>query len=311
MISLAGKNVGVTGAQGFIGQYLCRLLELRGARVFRFEDHRILQNVQATMQYIQHHKIEYVIHLAGYNGGIEFNRQFPADIFTLNTILALNIVAACNHAGVKKLLSVITSCSYPEEAASPYNEQHLHQGPPNQVVACHGYAKRNVEIASQMYRQQYGLNAVVACPNTVYGPGDRTDPKRTKVMTALVKKFVDAKRVNADRVTNWGTGEPQREFIFVTDTAELLIRTLERYEDGSMPLNISSGQEYSIKELSELIAQKVEYTGRIEWDTSHPDGAMRKTLDITRMKECLGEYTFMPIDKGIEETVRWYSSLGV
>lgn len=308
MIELTNKNVGVTGSKGFIGHYVCDILKKRGAKVFGFEDKNILKDAICSLNYLRSNNIEYVIHLAGYNGGIEFNRLYPADVFAINTVLALNIVAASAHTPVKKLLSVVTSCSYPEkENDLPHKEQWLHQGPPNEVVACHGYAKRNLEIAGRMYGQQYGLKAITVCPNTVYGPGDRTDPNRTKVMTAIIKKFVDAKKTNAPEVECWGTGEPKREFIYVADAAELLVRALERYE-GSIPLNISTGQEYTIKELSELVAQKVEYEGKITWDSSRPNGAMRKALDITQMKECLGDFEFTSIDKGIEETVAWYYS---
>lgn len=323
MIDLTGKIVGVTGAKGFIGRRVCESLKKRGCVVFDFEDKRILQNVSATYQYLKNNGIEYVMHLAGYNGGIEFNRLYPADVFTLNTILALNIVAASCHAKVKKLLGVITSCAYPEHSPriadsmtysearhlitdeEPHKEEWLFNGPPNKDVACHGYAKRNLAIAAEMYRKQHGFNSIIACPNTVYGPGDRTDPQRTKVMTSLIKKFVDAKRTNAAEVVCWGTGKPKREFIYVDDTAELLVRTLERYE-GTLPLNLSTGQEYTIKALSELIAQKVGYTGKIVWDTTKGDGAMRKALNLTRMQECLGDFEFTPIDVGIERTIKWY-----
>lgn len=327
MIDLTGKNVAVTGGKGFIGKYVCEALKERGANVHVVPKH-LLDAVYSIGFYLDTQKIDYVMHLAGYNGGIEFNRKYPADVFHINTMLALVITNACiNTRGngsepkVKKLLSTITSCSYPPPTTLDgktyslegygHNELELHCGPPNEVVACHGYAKRNLEIASQMCRKQHGLNAVIACPNTVYGPGDRTDPDRTKVLTALVKKFVDAKRNRTPTVVCWGTGSPKREFIYVADAAELLVRALERWEgDGNnITLNISTGQEFTIKALSELVAQKVGYTGEIIWDTSHPDGAMRKSLDITRMRQYLGDYDFVPIEKGIEETVRWYESI--
>lgn len=326
MIDLSGKNVGLTGAKGFIGKYVNQVLKKRDATVFNFEDklpavsqirsaHDILKDSKKCCDYLNKHKIDYVIHLAGYNGGIEFNRQFPADIFAINTILGINIISACantqqqrpnqrNQTKVKKLLSVITSCSYPD-GMDLMQEKELHSGAPGDIVSCHGYAKRNVEIASRMYRKQYKLNAITVCPNTVYGPGDRLDPNRTKVMTALIKKFVDAKNENLDQVVCWGTGLPKREFIYVQDTAELLVRTLENYEE-EIPLNISTGQEYTIKDLSEIIASIVGYEGKIYWDTSKQDGAMRKRLDVTRMPKFLGEYDFTPIEKGIRNTYEWY-----
>ena len=314
-MKLAGQKVAVTGAGGFIGRYVCLVLENKQAKVYRI-DRNILETQWSFCNYLKENTIPYVIHLAGHNGGIEFNRMYPADVFSINTQLAINVVSGCAFAGVQKLLSVITSCAYPylvphtSMAISPdaYLEKHLHCGPPHPSVECHGYAKRNLEIASRMYRKQYGLNAIVACPNTVYGPGDHTDPIKTKVMTGLIKKFVDAKNTNDDCVACWGTGDPIREFIYVKDTAEILLRTLEVYNED-MPLNISSGQECTIRALSELIAKKVGYEGKIVWDTSHPDGAMKKTLDVTKMKHYLGEYNFTPLEQGIEETIKWYNNL--
>lgn len=306
MIDLANKKVGVTGAQGFIGKYLCKALESRKALVYKFEDKSILSNADLTTKYLEENSIEYVIHLAGYNGGIEFNRKYPADIFTINTILALNIISSCSRAKVKKLLSTITSCAYPNvNSNEPHVAINLHNGPPEENVACHGYAKRNIDIASRLYRKQYGLDAITACPNTVYGPGDRFDPERTKVMTSLIKKFVMAKQTDTKEVVCWGTGSPKREFIYVVDTAELLVQSLEKWEGESL-LNISSGQELTIKDLSELIAEKVGYKGRIIWDTTRPDGAMRKAIDTTQMKQCFGEFNFTPLSIGIEETVKWH-----
>ena len=304
MNELAGKRVGVTGSQGFIGKYVCATLRNRGAITHKFEDKNILLDVHSTIEYLTDNKIEYVIHLAGYNGGIEFNRKYPADIFASNTMLALNIISACSGAKVEKLLSVITSCAYPA-GQEIHNENNLHDGPPEDTISCHGYAKRNLEIASRMYRKQYGLNAITVCLNTVYGPGDRTDPDRTKVMTGLIKKFVDAKRDNQEDVVCWGTGAPKREFIYVSDAANLIVDALEKYEETS-PLNISAGQEYSVKELAELIARKVGYQGQIKWDISRPNGAMKKALDINKMKKYFGDYKFITLEQGIEETVKWH-----
>lgn len=305
MINLTGKKIGVTGARGFIGKYVCNTLKNRGAEVFEFENVNLLED--KTFYYIYSNSIQYVIHLAGFNGGIEFNRLYPADIFAWNTIMAINVINACQLAKVQKVLSLITSCSYPD-GLDIMNEINLHQGPPNEVVSCHGYAKRNVEIVSRMYRKQYGLNSVVACPNTVYGPGDRIDPNRTKVMTALIKKFIDAKVAKNSEVVCWGTGVPKREFIYVKDTAELLVRVLEQY-DEELPINLATGQEYTIKELSKLIAQKVGYEGKIIWDTSKPNGAASKRLDVSKMKRYFNDYIFTSIDQGIEETIKWYKAL--
>lgn len=265
--------------------------------------------------------INLVFHIAGHNGGLAFNQDFPADIFVRNTQMGMNVLDACRRFKVEKVVSVVASCAYPEfklrcvlaNATSCTREPHevmaewdFLLGEPHDSVACHGYAKRNLQLASSFMKKQYGLNAVCVCPTTLYGPGDSFDPQRTKILGGMVKRFVDAKRNQLTNVTCWGSGEPKREFLYVHDCASLLVKCMEKYGDSDHPLNLGTGQEYSVKEVAETVARCVGYTGKIWWDTSKPDGQLRKRLDLTKMHKVLGEFPFTPFEKGVAETVRAY-----
>ncbi len=268
---------------------------------------------------------DYVFNLAGYNGGIGFNKLNPGKIFIENTLMGLNLISNCIRHRVQKIVSVVASCSYSPvqfvgdacsdigahyilERHDLLEEESFLELTPHESVACHGYAKRNLQLASYFANKQYGLNAVCACPTTLFGSEDSFDPERTKVLGALVKKFVDAADAKADEVVLWGSGKPLREFLYVEDAAKLLLRVMECYDDSSMPLNLGSGQELSIKELAELIAKQVGFNGKISWDTSKPDGQYRKRLDLTRMEAILGKFYFTPLETGVLAAIESYRS---
>lgn len=270
---------------------------------------------------------DFVFHLAGVNGGIAWNKSLPSRIFYENTVMGLNLIDACAKNGVKKLVSIVASCSYPEievragwditdsgntyacverKAKEVMYEGEFLNGPPHDSVACHGYAKRNLLLASQFAKAQYGLNAVCLCPTTLFGPNDSTNPQRTKVLMAIVKKVVDAKVHDVPGIQFWGTGAAYREFLYVKDAAELICKAAWRYDDTSVPLNLGTGQEFTIADLVQKVVKAVGYTGNIEWDNTNSDGQLRKRLDIKRMKQVVPEFTPTDFDKALEETIYWY-----
>jgi nucleoside-diphosphate-sugar epimerase len=327
------SRVFVTGAYGFLGQHLVRALcEYEDIDVYQAR-HSTLPSFGCNLLVPEHidnvfsnsGPLDYVFHLAGYNGGIAFNAKEPARIFADNTIMALNVMEACRRHKVKKVVSVVASCAYPamtqkfydnawptgqeactEEPREICPEYDFLEGPPHDSVACHGYAKRNLQLASAFYRKQYGLNAVCACPTTLYGPGDSFDPERTKVMGAMVKRFVDAADDKAPTVSVWGSGNPMREFLYVTDAAKLLIETMLHYDDSELPLNLGTGQEVSIMGLAALVADAAGFEGTISFDNSKPDGQYRKRLDTARMNLALPPMEFTSLNEGIRQTVQYY-----
>lgn len=330
MIDLSKAKVLVTGSDGFLGKHVLDVLE-KEYNCFAYEcsrrswDLTVLNDARDAIH--DQPGFDYVIHLAGYNGGIAFNDAFPADIFTRNTMMALNVLQASREYEVKKVLSVVASCAYPDrifhriiedngcrtwqtkDIDYDYLEEEDFLGePPHPGVACHGYAKRNLQLASSFYHKQYGLNAVCACPTTLYGPGDSFDSERTKLMGGMVKRFVDAVEEGRQDVVCWGSGSPLREFLYVTDAARLLVETLLHYDNSELPLNLGTGQEISVKDLAEKVAGVVGYTGKISWDTSRPDGQYRKRLDLTRMHEVLPRIRISSFDEGIAQTVSYYKN---
>ena len=305
-IDLKDKKVLVTGSQGFLGSAICKKIEEKGGIPILVKSEEVnLHHVEAIIHFLTASKPDYCIHAAGYNGGIEFNRMYPADILYSNTIMGLNLHYACQYVGVKKMVSIMTSCAYPDTGMDLLKEETFWEGQPNKTIRAHGIAKRTLQTAAEAYNEQYGLNAVTVCVTNLYGPNDTFNLIRTKVVGALVKKFVEAMQEGEDSVECWGTGDPMREFMYVDDAAEAIIQALQKYNDHGQPLNIGTGKDISIKELVEYISKSIGYQGNVHWNTDKPDGQLKKLLDTTRMQEYI-DITPIDIEDGIKATVEWY-----
>lgn len=331
------KDVIVTGGNGFLGKHVCNWLRRLGAYplVIGSNDWDMTQKVDAPAEIKRAFRhCHYAIHLAGFNGGIEFNRKYPADIFFANTVMGLNFLEHCAVFEVPKALMLVASCAYPasqpagqlcklhgikEHPTEVLVEDMFLQGESHDTVACHGYAKRNLQLAARFYNQQYDLNVSCACVTTLYGPGDSFDPERTKFVGGLVKRFVDAADNGDKEVTCWGSGNAKREIIYVDDAARDLLFALLAYENPRVPLNVGYGTELTIRQFAESIAEKAGYKGAIGWDTTKPDGQMRKKLDSKRWTDLLLNYhfkhtpahayyppTYTPFADGIAKTIAWY-----
>lgn len=307
-MDLKDRCVLVTGADGFLGSFVVKQLVSRKATVLKLTKSDDLTKDSCIEKY-KGAKIDCVVHLAGYNGGIAFNQKYPFDIFESNTIMSINALKIAIESGAEKFVGVLTSCGYPPDRGENIFEETYLDGRPHESISSHGYAKRNLLIACQMANMQYGINAVCMVPNTIYGPGDTIDPVRTKVMMAMVKRFADAKRDGLPYVECWGTGSPVREFIYVEDAARLIVDSIVSYSDVESPLNLSTGQFFTIKQLSEIVARETGYDGEIRWDSSKPDGQMQKVLNIEKMKSIHADFVPTDIQKGIKKTIEWYSSL--
>ena len=308
MINLENSKVLVTGGEGFLGSAICSTLKERKAEpiILRHKEVDLL-NLYGLINYLNDTKPDYCIHCAGYNGGIEFNRMYPADILYANTVMGLNLYHACEYAQVKKTISIMTSCAYPDTGMEILKEDTFWNGLPNKTIRGHGIAKRILQAAAEAYKEQYDFCASTVCVTNLYGPNDTFDLVRTKVVGALIKKFVEAKINKDEEVECWGTGNPKREFMYVYDAAEAVIQALEKYDDSHLPLNIGTGTDITIKELVEYIVDKSGYTGKVNWNTDKPDGQLKKLLDTTRMKEYI-KIKPISVEEGIEKTVQWYMS---
>lgn len=308
MINLKNKNVLVTGGRGFLGSHVVDLLHKREAWATSTPRSMFdLTNYDRTKELFHWCSPDYVIHCAGYNGGIEFNRREPATIFEKNTLMAINIHKACVEFGVKKIVSVMTSCAYPDTGMEVLNEEDFWNGQPNESVRAHGIAKRLLQTCAEAYTIQHGLHSVTTCITNLYGPRDTYDLVRTKVVGAIIRKVVEAKQEARKHIECWGTGKPLREFMYVEDAAEALIQSLEKYEDYGEPLNIGSSEEISIKELVDNIVEIIDYKGKTRWLTAKGDGQMKKLLDTQKMREVL-DVNITPLQEGLIKTIAWYKA---
>ena len=200
----------------------------------------------------------------------------------------------------------MTSCAYPDTGMDLLKEETFWNGLPNKTIRAHGIAKRTLQAASEAYNDQYELNASTVCVTNLYGPNDTFNLVRTKVVGALIRKFVEAKIEEDETVECWGTGAPMREFMYVYDAAEAIVQALKKYDDCSQPLNIGTGKDISIKDLVGYITKAIDYEGEVFWNTEKPDGQMKKLLDTSRMKEYI-DITPIDVGEGVRRTVEWYS----
>jgi GDP-L-fucose synthase len=248
---------------------------------------------------------EAIIHLAAVVGGIGANRRHPGSFFYQNLMMGALLMEHARRAGVHRFLSVGTICSYPKHTPVPFHEDALWDGYPEETNAPYGLAKKMLLVQSAAYRQEYGFDASNVMLVNLYGPGDNFDPESSHVIPALIRKCLEAVESGAPEITVWGTGRATREFLYVEDAAEAVVRALERLE-GSEPVNLGAGREISIRDLVGTIARLSGFAGRIVWDETKPDGQPRRCLDTSRALGLLGWKATTPFEDGLERTIRWY-----
>lgn len=295
------KKVVVTGGAGFLGQHLVRKLKEKGAEIFvpSIKNYD-LRNLDLCLKITKNKDI--VIHLAGVVGGIEFNKSNPGRLFFDNIILNTNMMEAARRLDIQKFLGISSACAYPKNAPIPLKEENLFDGPPEETNGPYGYAKRMFSVQSKAYNQQYGLNAITLLLFNMYGPGDNFDSKNSHVIPALITKCLEN-----DKLVVWGDGTPTRSFLYVEDAAEGIILATEKY-DSPEPVNIGTPEEVAIKELVEKIKKYTNFKGKIVWDTTKPNGQLRRCADITKAKELFSFEAKTTLDEGLKKTIEWYKN---
>ena len=303
-----GKQVMVTGGAGFLGSQVVEELDARSDTVDIFvprSDDYDLRNRDEIQQALTNSGADVVIHLAATVGGIGANRKNPGRYFYENAVMGIELLEQARQYGVEKTTILGTICSYPKHTDVPFSEDDLFDGYPEETNAPYGIAKKSLLTQSKAYRKQYGFNSIYLMPVNLYGPRDDFDLETSHVIPAIIRKCIEARERGDDSITAWGTGEPTREFLYVKDAARGILDATERYSESD-PVNMGSGEEISIQDLVETIADLTGFTGEIEWDTSKPDGQPRRRLDTSRAENRFGWSANTSLEEGLNETIRWY-----
>lgn len=309
MTDLAGKRIVVTGGAGFLGRAVCRVLHDRGVsaeRLFvpRRRDFDLTFEADVKRLY-ETARPDVVIHLAAEVGGIGANMEQPGRFFYANMAMGLHLVEHARRHGLEKFVHTGTVCAYPKHCPIPFREEDLWNGYPEETNAPYGVAKKAIFVMLDGYRRQYGLKSAVVLPVNLYGPWDNFDPSSSHVIPALIRKCEEARLTRAAEVVCWGTGSATREFLYVDDAAEGIVRAAEVMEEP-LPINLGGGVEIAIRDLVAKIATACDYTGTITWDTSKPDGQPRRGLDISRARTLLKWEPKQDFDTGLATTLAWW-----
>lgn len=305
VFELGGKRVFVAGHRGMVGSACVRRLQREDCEILTADRERLNLVRQADVEaFMRTERPEVVILAAARVGGILANDTYPADFLYENLMIEANLIAAAHRVNVQKLLFLGSSCIYPREAPNPIREDSLLTGPLEPTNEGYAIAKIAGIKLCQAYRKQHGADFISAMPSNLYGPNDYFHPERSHVIPALLRRFHEAAQRGDASVTCWGTGTPRREFLHVDDLADACVFLLRHYS-GAGQVNVGTSTDITIRELAETIARVTGFTGRIEWDSSKPDGTMLKRMDTTRLT-ALGWRPRIGFEDGLAATYRWF-----
>ena len=295
----------IAGSTGLVGSAITRALIGRGQSVIGINRKVVdLLDRKATFEFINAAKPDLVIDAAAIVGGIGANNNFPVNFLSKNIQMQSNLMDAAHAANVERFVFLGSSCIYPRDCAQPIKEEYLMTGPLEQTNSAYAVAKiAGIELI-RSYRKQFNRKWISLMPTNMYGPNDNFDLETSHVLPALINRFVTAEASRENSVTLWGSGLAKREFMFVDDFASAVFIAAEKYDDG-LQMNVGTGEDLSIFELATVIARLSGYKGKIEWDSSKPDGTPRKVLDVTKMKN-LGWAPAISLEAGIASTIEWF-----
>jgi GDP-L-fucose synthase len=295
----------VAGGSGLVGSAIVRELKRLNQDVIGISSKDVnLLDREKTFKFINNLKPTAIIDSAAKVGGIGGNNSYPVEFLSQNLQIQSNLMDAAHAAKVSKFVFLGSSCIYPRDCAQPIKEEYLLTGELEQTNSAYAVAKiAGIELIKS-YRKEYGYKWISVMPTNMYGPNDNFDLENGHVLPVLIRKFIEAKRSGSGKVTLWGSGSPLREFLHVGDLAKAVVVCMDKYDD-SKQINIGSGQEVSTKDLADKISKAVGFVGEIIWDSSKPDGTMRKVLDSSKIAK-LGWKPLISLDQGIASTVEWY-----
>jgi len=302
---LAGKKIWVAGETGLVGRAMLRALSSRNVRMLSAPHSMLdLTNQKDTHAWLKANKPDVIFVAAAKVGGIGLNASNPADFIQTNLSIALNVIEGAHRADVQRLVFLGSSCAYPKFAAQPIAEDALMTGALEETNEAYAIAKIAGMKMCEFYCKQHRRDYISVMPTNLYGPHDRFDAQASHVIPAMMLKFHEAAINHAPSVTLWGTGKPLREFLHVDDLASALLHVCERY-DGTMPVNIGSGEEIDITGLARLMKDITGYRGEIIFDSANPDGAPRKFLDSSKIR-ALGWAPSISLSDGLAATYEWF-----
>ncbi|MBI1209620.1 MAG: NAD-dependent epimerase/dehydratase family protein [Azospirillum sp.] len=306
---LNGRKVYVAGHRGMVGSALLRRLGTTGAQVLTAERREVdLRRQDQTERWLEAHRPEAVFAAAATVGGILANDTRPAEFLYDNLAIIANLIQACHRSGVRKVMVLGSSCMYPRLAAQPIAEDSVLTGPLEPTNQWYAVAKLAGLKLAQAYRRQYGCDFITAVPTNLFGVGDNFDPAASHVIPAMIRKVTDAQAGGRDTVEVWGTGSPEREFLYVDDAADAMVFLMERYS-GEEPINIAGGQTVTIRRLAELVAAECGWRGRFVYDADKPDGMPRKALEASRLLG-MGWRPEIGLQEGLRRTCAWFLQAG-
>ena len=295
----------VAGGSGLVGSAIVRELKRLNQVIVGISSKDVdLLDRDKTFEFITNLKPTAIIDCAAKVGGIGGNNSYPVEFLSQNLQIQSNLMDAAHAAKVSKFVFLGSSCIYPRDCAQPIKEEYLLTGELEQTNSAYAVAKiAGIELIKS-YRKEYGYKWISVMPTNMYGPNDNFDLENGHVLPVLIRKFIEAKRSGSGKVILWGSGSPLREFLHVDDLAKAVLLCMDKYDD-SKQINVGSGQEVSIKDLADKISKAVGFNGEISWDSSKPDGTMRKVLDSSKIAN-LGWKPLISLDQGIASTVEWY-----
>ena len=298
----------LTGSSGFLGRAVKDELETSGHKIFtpRSKNYNLIDMQQCRNMFADMDDVDTVIHLAATCGGIQANKKQPGVYFYNNINMGTNIIESCRLYGIKKLILVGTVCSYPKYCTVPFKEESLWDGYPEETNAPYGIAKKALYVMAQAYREQYGLNSNILIPSNLYGPYDHFNEDKSHVIPALIKKIDIAKSLNTELVV-WGDGSATRDFLYVQDAADAIIKSIDI--DTDKIINLGNTVETNIKDLVNLLCDIMQYKGKIIWDKTKPNGQPRRCVDTTLAKSILNWQPAYTLEQGLRHTIGWYNGL--
>lgn len=299
----------VTGGTGLVGFGLQKIAHnFKHDFMFIGSKDCDLTSYEKTIDFFQKHKPDYVIHLAASVGGLFKNMNFKVDMYEKNTLINCNVLRCCHDVGVKKVVSCLSTCIFPDKTTYPINEEMLHNGPPHTSNDAYAYSKRMLEVHSKAYQEQYGDDFVCVIPTNIYGENDNYSLEDGHVIPSLIHKCYLAKQ-SGEKFIVRGTGKPLRQFIYAEDLAKLMMWVVESYEEKtSIILSVGEEDEMSIGQVARQIAKEYDYEHMMEFDTSFSDGQYKKTADNSKLKKLYGEFQFTTITDGIQQSVQWFKT---